>query len=91
MKVEMKWGRWLAATGVFLAIALFTHWSTISLVALGLVAFTGAIRVWIMFSAPGFERRVAKMPPEQRERFLAGLSEEERQKWHERLKNIDAA
>lgn len=91
MKVEMKWGRWLTAAAVVLAIAFFTRWSTISLVALGLLAFTGAIRVWIVFTAPGFERRVAKMPPEQRERFLAGLSEEERQRWNERLKKIDVA
>ena len=86
MKVEMKWGRWLGFTAVLVAVGFYRHWDTLSLVCLGVLLFTGAIRLWVAVSAPGFERRVAQWPPEQRERFLAGLPEAERQRWRERLR-----
>ncbi len=86
MKVEMKWGRWLICTVILVAAGFYWHWDKLSVALLGILLFTGAIRLWIVLSAPGFERRVASMPPEQRERFLANLPEAERERWRERLR-----
>ncbi len=86
MKVEMKWGRWLGCTAVLVAVGFYRHWDTLSLVCLGVLVFTGAIRLWVAVSASGFERRVAGWRPEARERFRAGLPEVERAKWRERLR-----
>src|SRR5512138_714705 len=88
MKVEMKWGRWLGFTAVLIAVAFHRHWDTLSLVCLGVLLFTGALRLWFAVSAPGFERRVALWPPEQREKFLAGLPATERERWRERLRSF---
>src|SRR3954467_13343766 len=88
MKVEMKWGRWLVSSAIVAAVGFYRHWDTLSLVFLGLLLFTAAIRVWVAVSAPGFERRVANMKPEQRERFLSNLPEAERERWRERLRTF---
>ena len=90
MKVEMKWGRWLACAALAVGFCFYRHWDTWSLVVLGVILFLGAIRVWIALSAPGFEARVARMTPKQRERFLGGLPEPDRESWRERLSKIDA-
>ncbi|MEK7779939.1 MAG: hypothetical protein AAB370_00390 [Verrucomicrobiota bacterium] len=90
MKVEMKWTRWLVCAALALAFCFYRRWDTLSLVIFGIIIFTGTIRVWVAVSAPGFEQRVAKMKPEQRELFLANLPEFERERWRERLKKIDA-
>ena len=90
MKVETKWGRWLICAAVALGFGFYRHWDTLSLIVLSMLLFTGVIRLWVAVSAPGFERRVAKMSPKQRERFLANMPEVERERWRERLRKIDA-
>jgi len=90
MKVEIKWGRWLICAAVAAAFGFYRHWDKLSLIVLGVLLFTGAIRLWVAISAPEFERRIAKMSPEQRERFLANIPEVERERWREKLRKIDA-
>ena len=65
MKVDMKSGRWLVSSAIVAAVGLYRHWDTLSLIFLALLLFTAAIRFWVAVSAPGFERRVANMKPEQ--------------------------
>jgi len=90
MRVEMKWGRWLICAVIAVALGFYRRWDSLAVVVLSVLVITGVLRLWVARSAPGLERRIAKMTPDQRERFLAGFPEAERERWRERLRKIDA-
>ena len=87
MKVRTPWLRWAITICLIVAFGFFRRWDWLSFILLGAYIFIGGFFVVAALVRPRMGRKLARMTPEERDRFFAGYSPEERRIVEERAKD----
>ena len=80
MKYFPAWLRWFVLMFAFAALAYSQGWTKLSLIPLVVLGVIGFARAFFAILMRVISRKLASMTPEQREKYLAGMSEDKKRK-----------